>query len=114
MRGWRISTPSRPTCAARCASTRSSGRRLPSCRSRLSLAQPQRLDAAAYRDLVTRALVEDLAGGDITTDAIFSPHDRARATFLANSACTIAGLDVALEAFSQLDAAVDATWHFRD
>ena len=78
------------------------------------MAQPPRLDAAAYRDLVARALAEDLAGGDITTDAIFSPHDRARATFLAKSACTIAGLDVALEAFSQLDAAVDATWHFRD
>ena len=61
-----------------------------------------------------RALAEDLAGGDITTDAIFGPHDRARATFLAKSACTVAGLDVALEAFSQLDSAVDAAWQFRD
>jgi nicotinate-nucleotide pyrophosphorylase (carboxylating) len=78
------------------------------------LAQPQRLDTAAYRDLVKRALAEDLAGGDITTDAIFRPHDRARATFLAKSACTVAGLDVALEAFCQLDPAVDATWQFRD
>jgi nicotinate-nucleotide pyrophosphorylase (carboxylating) len=78
------------------------------------LAQPQRLEAGAYRDLVRRALAEDLAGGDITTDAIFGQHDRARGTFVAKSACTLAGLDVALEAFSQLDSAVDANWQFRD
>jgi nicotinate-nucleotide pyrophosphorylase (carboxylating) len=78
------------------------------------LAQPQRLEAGVYRDLVRRALAEDLAGGDITTDAIFAQHDRAHGTFVAKAACTIAGLDVALEAFSQLDSAVDATWHVRD
>ena len=78
------------------------------------MAQPQRLEAGAYRDLVRRALAEDLAGGDITTDAIFGPHDRACGTFLAKSACTVAGLDVALEAFSQLDSAVVATWQVGD
>ena len=67
------------------------------------MARPQRLEAGDYRDLVRRALAEDLAGGDITTDAIFGQSDRARGTFLAKSPCTLAGLDVALEAFSQLD-----------
>ncbi|HUP38731.1 MAG TPA: carboxylating nicotinate-nucleotide diphosphorylase [Vicinamibacterales bacterium] len=61
-----------------------------------------------------RALAEDLDGGDITTDAIFSQHDRARGTFVAKAVCTLAGLDVALEAFTQLDADVDAAWRFRD
>ena len=35
------------------------------------MALPHRLEAGDYRDLVRRALAEDLAGGDITTDAIF-------------------------------------------
>jgi nicotinate-nucleotide pyrophosphorylase (carboxylating) len=78
------------------------------------LARPPRLEAAQYRDLVRRALAEDLAGGDITTDAIFGTTDRARGTFLAKSPCTLAGLDVALEAFSQLDAGVDAVWAYHD
>ena len=78
------------------------------------MAQPRPLEAGDYRDLVRRALAEDLDGGDITTDAIFSEHDRAHGTFVAKAACTLAGLDVALEAFAQLDAAVDATWRFHD
>jgi nicotinate-nucleotide pyrophosphorylase (carboxylating) len=78
------------------------------------LAQLRPLEAGDYRDLVRRALAEDLDAGDITTDAIFSEHDRARGTFVAKGACTLAGLDVALEAFAQLDAAVDATWRFHD
>jgi nicotinate-nucleotide pyrophosphorylase (carboxylating) len=78
------------------------------------LAQPHRLEAGAYRDLVRRALDEDIAGGDITTNAIFRPTDRARGTFLAKSACTLAGIDVAFEAFTQLDAGVDVELHFRD
>ena len=82
--------------------------------SRWSLASPLPLDASVYRDLVRRALAEDLAGGDITTDAIFSQRDRARGTFVAKSACTLAGLDVAFEAFVQLDPAVDAAWRFHD
>ena len=78
------------------------------------MARPQRLETVHYRDLVRRALAEDLAGGDITTDAIFGQHDRARGTFLAKSPCTLAGLDVALEAFSQLDAGVGAALQFHD
>ena len=76
--------------------------------------QLQRLEVEDYRGLVRRALEEDLAGGDITTDAIVGRKDRARGTFLAKSPCTLAGLDVALEAFSQLDAAVEAAWQFHD
>jgi nicotinate-nucleotide pyrophosphorylase (carboxylating) len=78
------------------------------------LAPPQRLDRGQYRDLVRRALEEDLAGGDITTDAIFGQNDRARGTFLAKSPCTLAGLDVAFEAFVQLDTGVTADWRVQD
>ena len=78
------------------------------------MAQPHRLDAGDYRDLVRRALAEDIAGGDITTNAIFGQNDRARGTFLAKAPCTIAGLDVALEAFSQLDAGLDTALQVHD
>jgi nicotinate-nucleotide pyrophosphorylase (carboxylating) len=78
------------------------------------LAPPHRLDAADYRDLVRRALAEDLAGGDITTDAIVGQRDRAQGTLLAKSPCTIAGLDVAFEAFAQLDASVEHAFYFLD
>jgi nicotinate-nucleotide pyrophosphorylase (carboxylating) len=78
------------------------------------LAQPHQLEAGDYRDLVRRALDEDIAGGDITTNAIFGQNDRARGTFLAKSPCTLAGIDVALEAFSQLDPGVETAVHFRD
>ena len=78
------------------------------------MAQSPRLEAGAYRDLVRRALDEDLAGGDVTTNAIFSQSDRACGTFIAKSPCTLAGLDIALETFLQLDPETDAIWQFHD
>lgn len=78
------------------------------------MAPPRRLEPGDYRDLVRLALAEDLAGGDVTTDAIVGQGDRARGTFLVKSPCTLAGLDVALEVFVQLDPRVDAEWRFRD
>jgi nicotinate-nucleotide pyrophosphorylase (carboxylating) len=78
------------------------------------LAPPRRLEPGDYRDLVRRALAEDLAGGDVTTDAIIGQGDRACGTFLVKSPCTLAGLDVALEVFVQLDPRVRAEWQFRD
>jgi nicotinate-nucleotide pyrophosphorylase (carboxylating) len=63
---------------------------------------------------VKRALVEDLGSGDITTNALVGQNDRAIGIFIAKSACTVAGLDVALEAFSQIDPKARATWRIRD
>jgi nicotinate-nucleotide pyrophosphorylase (carboxylating) len=80
----------------------------------LNLAQPSPLERFQYRDLVRRALAEDMAGDDITTNAILGQRDRASGTLMAKSACTLAGLDVALEAFTQLDAGVAARFNFHD
>jgi nicotinate-nucleotide pyrophosphorylase (carboxylating) len=63
----------------------------------------QPLDPALYREIVRRALAEDLGWGDVTTEAIVPSELRARGIILAKSSCVIAGLDVAAEAFSQLD-----------
>lgn len=67
------------------------------------------LDPAQYRDLVRRALAEDLGDGDVTTEATVEPAARARGTFLAkSSSCVVAGIDIATEVFKQLDATVEA------
>jgi nicotinate-nucleotide pyrophosphorylase (carboxylating) len=63
----------------------------------------QALDPALYREVVRRALAEDLGWGDVTTEATVPPDLRARGIILAKSRCVVAGLDVAAEAFSQLD-----------
>jgi nicotinate-nucleotide pyrophosphorylase (carboxylating) len=72
------------------------------------------LDPACYRDLVKRALVEDLGNGDITTNAMVGQNDRAIGVFIVKAPCTVAGLDVALEAFTQMDPQAHAAWRFRD
>jgi nicotinate-nucleotide pyrophosphorylase (carboxylating) len=63
----------------------------------------QPLDPALYREIVRRALAEDLGWGDVTTEAVVPSDLRARGIILAKSPCVIAGLDVAAEAFLQLD-----------
>ncbi len=73
-----------------------------------------RIDSRAYRGLVEAALAEDAASGDITTAAIVGAHARARGTFIAKAACTLAGLDIAIDAFVQLDPQVRAVFHFHD
>jgi nicotinate-nucleotide pyrophosphorylase (carboxylating) len=61
------------------------------------------LDPRLYRDLVRRALDEDVGDGDVTTEAIVPADVQARGTFLIKSEGVLAGLDVAFEVFRQLD-----------
>jgi nicotinate-nucleotide pyrophosphorylase (carboxylating) len=63
----------------------------------------QPLDPALYREIVRRALAEDLGWGDVTTEATVPADLRARGIILAKAPCVIAGLDVAAEVFTQLD-----------
>jgi nicotinate-nucleotide pyrophosphorylase (carboxylating) len=63
----------------------------------------QPMDPALYREVVRRALAEDLGWGDVTTDAIVPGDLRARGVILCKCDCVVAGLDVAAEAFTQLD-----------
>jgi nicotinate-nucleotide pyrophosphorylase (carboxylating) len=64
--------------------------------------------------LVRRALAEDVATGDVTTGATVDDSCQARGVLLAKSPCVIAGLDVASEAFRQLDPGVTIRIHHRD
>jgi len=72
------------------------------------------LDPALYREVVRRALAEDLGWGDVTTEATVDPAVRARGVILVKSDCVIAGLDVAAESFRQLDPAAAFTVHVAD
>ncbi len=61
------------------------------------------LDPGDYRELVRRALAEDLGWGDVTTEGVIERDLKGRGVFICRSDCVIAGLDVAFEAFRQLD-----------
>jgi len=61
---------------------------------------------AQTRDLVARALAEDVGDGDVTTLATVPAEARARATITQKAPGAVYGLDVAEEAFRQLDADV--------
>jgi nicotinate-nucleotide pyrophosphorylase (carboxylating) len=63
----------------------------------------QPLDPALYREVVRRALAEDLGWGDVTTEATVPAELRAKGVLLAKAPCVVAGLDVAAEVFQQLD-----------
>jgi len=57
-----------------------------------------------YRDLVRRALAEDLGTGDITTNATVPIDATGRGVFVIKAPCVLAGLDVAFDVFRQVDA----------
>ena len=72
------------------------------------------LEPGAYRELVRRALAEDFGWGDVTTEGVIDPGQKARAIILAKAHCVLAGLDIAAEAFRQLDPGVAITVHRHD
>jgi nicotinate-nucleotide pyrophosphorylase (carboxylating) len=66
----------------------------------------------AYAELIQRALAEDIGRGDVTTAATVSGDVRARGTVLAKAPLVVAGLDIAFEAFRQVDrdVVVEVKW----
>jgi len=72
------------------------------------------LDPGVYRELVRRALAEDFGWGDVTTETVIDRAQKARGVLQAKSACVIAGLDIASEAFRQLDPGVSVVVHYND
>lgn len=72
------------------------------------------LDPGMYREIVRRALAEDFGWGDVTTETIIDRNQKAKAVMLAKAPCVIAGLDVACEAFRQMDPAIAITVNHHD
>lgn len=69
---------------------------------------PDALAPAACRDLIRRALAEDVGAGDVTSRAIVPADREALGVLLVKSPLVVAGLDFAREVFAQVDAGV--TW----
>jgi nicotinate-nucleotide pyrophosphorylase (carboxylating) len=61
-------------------------------------------DRGEVRDLVSRALAEDLGAGDITSEAVVAANAEARARIVQKQPGVVFGLEVAAEAFSQAGA----------
>jgi len=72
------------------------------------------LDPGTYRELVRRALAEDLGWGDVTTETTVDEGLRGRGILLAKSRLVLAGIDVAIEAFQQLEPALKVDLRSRD
>lgn len=68
------------------------------------------------RELVVRALAEDLATGDITTDSLFASAVPARGAIVAEEpeGLVVAGLAVAVEVFAQVDPTLKCTLSLKD
>ena len=64
---------------------------------------PEPLAPEVYRELVRQALAEDRGQGDATSAATIAAEQRACGTILAKSDLVVAAIDVAAEAFRQLD-----------
>jgi nicotinate-nucleotide pyrophosphorylase (carboxylating) len=64
---------------------------------------PTPLAPEVYRELVTKALAEDLGAGDITSALTIPEDQRARGIILAKARLVLAGLDVAAATFRQCD-----------
>lgn len=80
----------------------------------MSVASFAPLDPAVYREVVRRALAEDVRWGDITTEAVVSTDLAGVGRLRVETPCVLAGLDVATECFAQLDPHVRVERHKRD
>jgi len=65
-------------------------------------------------EIIDRALAEDLAGGDLTSEACIDENTRARGIFVARNEMVVSGLPIAARVFERLDASTEKTIHVRD
>lgn len=68
---------------------------------------PPQLSAETVQAIVRRALAEDIGPGDVTTNVVVDAHGSVEARMVFREPGIVAGMDVAREVFSQLDAAVE-------
>ena len=61
------------------------------------------LEESLVRDVVRRALEEDIGGGDITSEAVLDPRVQAKGLLVAREPIVLCGLGLAREAFHQVD-----------
>lgn len=78
----------------------------------LDIPQVSDFDDAAWsgvKEIVARAISEDVGTGDLTTMALVPPAVASRAVILARKRCIVSGMSVAAEVFRQVDKSVSCT-----
>jgi nicotinate-nucleotide pyrophosphorylase (carboxylating) len=75
---------------------------------------PTRLDASAYRDLLTSFLAEDIGTGDVTTETTVPVGLRARGDVVAKAPLVLAGIELFAEVFHLLDSAARMEIFYHD
>ena len=66
------------------------------------------------REVVTRALVEDLTPLGDMTSSLLPPEQQGRGALVARASGVVAGRLCAEEAFRQVDTSIDVTWRYDD
>lgn len=61
------------------------------------------MDFESFRNIVQQALAEDIGAGDITTEALIPPQEKAGARVIAKEELVVAGLPLAGMVFLELD-----------
>lgn len=61
------------------------------------------LSEAQIKDIIDRALAEDLAGGDVTTEALIPGEQQGIASILVKEKGVLAGIEVAAQVFHRVD-----------
>jgi nicotinate-nucleotide pyrophosphorylase (carboxylating) len=69
---------------------------------------------ASLKELIVRALAEDLGPGDVTSEATIPVDSTSVAVMLAKQHLVLAGLDAAREVFRQLDPSIEFTPFAKD
>jgi nicotinate-nucleotide pyrophosphorylase (carboxylating) len=69
---------------------------------------PLPFEPIQYRELLRAFLKEDLGGGDITTESIISPEQRAQGELVAKAPLVLAGIGLFVEVIRLMDGSVEA------
>lgn len=65
-------------------------------------------------ELIRLALEEDLSGGDITTDAIFTADEETQGAFVAKQELTVCGLAIVEQVYQMIDPEIRCEWYVSD
>jgi nicotinate-nucleotide pyrophosphorylase (carboxylating) len=66
------------------------------------------------REIIDRALIEDVGPGDLTTNATVDPDKEGRASVIAKEGFVLAGMDIFLQVFLTLDRSMDFSCGYLD
>lgn len=72
------------------------------------------LNTLVIREIIERALREDIGSGDVTTEAICEPDQMGRAVIRTKEPCVVAGVPIAQMVFETLDSQLRFTSRVRD